>query len=150
MAVGSRFIGTGGYRSSAARRVGIRVLAWVVSPIAPEGHRPDLRLPAPNRRAIALFAADYPHDYPEVEATVMALRHRAAADRGAGRRCASASRAAPRSARSRSVYYMVKVLLALFVGLFRRNVTPMEDHDSARISIVAALASLLCSSSSSS
>jgi hypothetical protein len=26
-----------------------------------------------------------------------------------------------------AVYYMVKVLLALFVGLFRRNVTPMED-----------------------
>ena len=26
-----------------------------------------------------------------------------------------------------SVYYMVKVLLALFVGLFRRKVTPLED-----------------------
>ena len=26
-----------------------------------------------------------------------------------------------------SVYYMVKVLLALFVGLFRKNVTPLED-----------------------
>ena len=27
----------------------------------------------------------------------------------------------------RSVYYMVKVLLAIFVGLFRRNVVPQED-----------------------
>ena len=26
-----------------------------------------------------------------------------------------------------AVYYMVKVLLALFVGLFRKNVTPRED-----------------------
>ena len=26
-----------------------------------------------------------------------------------------------------AVYYMVKVLLALFVGLFRKNVTPLED-----------------------
>jgi len=26
----------------------------------------------------------------------------------------------------RSVYYMVKVLLAIFVGLFRRNVVPQE------------------------
>jgi hypothetical protein len=26
----------------------------------------------------------------------------------------------------RSVYYMVKVLLAIFVGLFRRNVVPEE------------------------
>ena len=29
----------------------------------------------------------------------------------------------------RSIYYMVKVLLAIFVGLFRRNVLPLEeDH----------------------
>jgi hypothetical protein len=27
----------------------------------------------------------------------------------------------------RSVYYMVKVTLALFVGLFRRSPTPLED-----------------------
>ena len=27
----------------------------------------------------------------------------------------------------RSIYYMVKVLLAIFVGLFRRNVVPQED-----------------------
>jgi hypothetical protein len=26
-----------------------------------------------------------------------------------------------------SVYYMAKVLLALFVGLFRRNIVPRED-----------------------
>ena len=29
-----------------------------------------------NRKAIELFAADYPHDYPEVEAAVMAHKHR--------------------------------------------------------------------------
>ena len=28
----------------------------------------------------------------------------------------------------RSVYYMAKVLLALFVGIFRRNVVPLEDR----------------------
>jgi hypothetical protein len=27
----------------------------------------------------------------------------------------------------RSVYYIAKVLLALFVGLFRRSVTPLEE-----------------------
>src|SRR5215510_11027181 len=32
--VGSRFVGSGGYRSSTARRIGIRILAWVVSTIA--------------------------------------------------------------------------------------------------------------------
>ena len=29
-----------------------------------------------NRRGIALFARDYPHDYPEVEAVLMLHRHR--------------------------------------------------------------------------
>ena len=29
-----------------------------------------------NACAIRLFAADYPHDYPEVEAAVMVVRHR--------------------------------------------------------------------------
>jgi hypothetical protein len=28
-----------------------------------------------------------------------------------------------------SVYYMAKVLLALFVGLFRRNVVPLEEKE---------------------
>ena len=27
----------------------------------------------------------------------------------------------------RSIYYMVKVLIALFVGLFRRSVMPIEE-----------------------
>ena len=29
-----------------------------------------------NLKGIRLFAADYPHDYPEVEATVMVVKHR--------------------------------------------------------------------------
>ena len=47
--------------------------------------------------------------------------------RGTRRDAARASRASPRSARVRSVYYMVKVLLALFVGVFRRNAVPLEE-----------------------
>ena len=127
VAVGSRFVGTDGYRSSRARRVGIRVLAWTVSAIV--GQRvtdPTSGFQAINRRAIALFAADYPHDYPEVEATVMA--HRCGLrlvevpvtmrERGGGRSSINSLH---------SIYYMVKVLLALFVDLFRRPATPLEE-----------------------
>ena len=58
----------GGYRSSAARRVGIRILAWVVSTIARQKVTdPTSGFQALNRRAIGLYAADLPHDYPEVE-----------------------------------------------------------------------------------
>jgi glycosyltransferase involved in cell wall biosynthesis len=127
IAVGSRFLETGGYRSSAARRFGIRILAWVASTIARQRVTdPTSGFQALNRRAIALYAADLPHDYPEVEGLVMAIRHRVRLtevpvtmrEREHGRSSISALG---------SIYYMVKILLALFVGLFRRRVTPLED-----------------------
>jgi glycosyltransferase involved in cell wall biosynthesis len=127
IAVGSRFAAAGeGYRSSRSRRAGIRLLAWVVSRIVRRRVTDTTSgFQALNRKAIALFARDYPHDYPEVEATVMVFRHRLRAvevpvsmrERGGGRSSITALRA---------VYYMGKVLLALFVGLFRRNVVPEE------------------------
>ena len=68
IAVGSRFTGDGGYRSSATRRVGIRLLALIVSAIARQRVTDTTSgFQALNRKAIELFAADYPHDYPEVE-----------------------------------------------------------------------------------
>ena len=129
--VGSRFaaIGASGYRSSRTRRIGIRLLAWVVSRIV--GQRvtdTTSGFQALNREGIALFARDYPHDYPEVEATVMVFRHRLRLtevpvemrERAAGSSSITALR---------SIYYMVKVLLAIFVGLFRRNVVPQEGSE---------------------
>ena len=126
--VGSRFAAEeGGYRSSRSRRVGIRILASVVSRIV--GQRvtdTTSGFQALNRQGIALFAHDYPHDYPEVEATVMVFRHRlrlqevpvSMRERGGGQSSITALR---------SIYYMVKVLLAIFVGLFRRHVVPQEE-----------------------
>ena len=126
--VGSRFaVDASGYRSSRTRRVGIRLLASVVSRIV--GQRvtdTTSGFQALNKHGIALFAHDYPHDYPEVEATVMVFRHRlrllevpvTMRERGGGRSSITSLR---------SIYYMVKVLLAIFVGLFRRNVVPQEN-----------------------
>jgi glycosyltransferase involved in cell wall biosynthesis len=128
IAVGSRFAGdaSSGYLSSRPRRLGIRLLAWVVSRIV-RRHVTDTTsgFQALNRQGIALFARDYPHDYPEVEATVMVFRHRL---RMVEVPVEMRERAAGRSSITtlRSVYYMVKVLLAIFVGLFRRNVVPRE------------------------
>jgi glycosyltransferase involved in cell wall biosynthesis len=127
--VGSRYLAAGeGYRSTASRRVGIRILARIVSLLT--GQRitdPTSGFQALNRKAITLFAADYPHDYPEVEALVLLLRHRL---RLLEVPIAMRPRAGGRSSirMLSSAYYMVKVLLALFVGAFRRNVTPLEDR----------------------
>ena len=128
MAVGSRFAGTNGYRVPWVRRLGIRLFAGIISLLVRQrvtdttsGFR------AVNRRGIALFARDYPHDYPEVEATVMVVKHRL-------RLCEVSVRMRERRAgRSSigavsSVYYMVKVLLALFVGMFRRYAVPSEEE----------------------
>jgi glycosyltransferase involved in cell wall biosynthesis len=125
--VGSRFAGDPGYRSSVTRRIGIRVLAWVVSAIARQRVTDTTSgFQALNRRAIRLFAADYPHDYPEVEGMVMVIRHRL---RLAEVPVSMRAREHGRSSIGMlaSIYYMAKVLLALFVGLFRREVVPLED-----------------------
>jgi glycosyltransferase involved in cell wall biosynthesis len=128
LAIGSRFLERGGYRSSAARRFGIRVLARVVSWIAHERLTDTTSgFQALNRRTIRLFAADLPRDYPEVEGLVMAIRHRLRVkevpvtmrEREHGRSSIGSLA---------SIYYMIKVLLAIFVDLFRRDVVPLEDE----------------------
>ena len=127
LAVGSRFVSGAGYRSSAARRVGIRLLARVVSLIARQRLTDTTSgFQACNRRAIAVYAADLPHDYPEVEGMVMAIKHRirlvevpvTMREREHGHSSIGALA---------SIYYMIKILLALFVDLFRRDVAPLED-----------------------
>jgi glycosyltransferase involved in cell wall biosynthesis len=133
MVTGSRFLDQDGdgYRSSSARRVGIRVFSWVVSLIT--GQRvtdPTSGFRMTNRRGIELFARDYPHDYPEVEAILLMHAHRL-------RSCEIPVRMRPRLtgqsaiSSTQSVYYMVKVLLAVFVGLFRRRPTVESDERQA-------------------
>ncbi len=126
--IGSRFAGTGSYRVPIARRLGTKLLGRVVSLLVRQRVTDTTSgFQAVNRRGIELFAADYPHDYPEVEATVMVHRHRlrlrevpvTMRERTTGSSSITALR---------SVYYMVKVLLAIFVGLFRRSVVPREER----------------------
>ncbi len=125
MVTGSRFLDIDGegYRSSALRRLGIRVFSSVVSLITGQHVTdPTSGFRMTNRRGIELFAHDYPHDYPEVEAILLMHAHRLSS-------CEIPVRMRPRLtgesaiSSTQSVYYMVKVLLAVFVGLFRRRPT---------------------------
>jgi glycosyltransferase involved in cell wall biosynthesis len=130
MVCGSRFLtDDSDYLAPMSRRTGIHIFAFLLSRIV--GQRvtdPTSGFRLFNRRGIALFARDYPHDYPEVEAVLMVHFHRLKMrevpvqmlERGGGRS----------SIRSgKSVYYMVKVLLAIFIGLVRRRpvVEPGDD-----------------------
>ena len=126
--VGSRFAGTDGFRSSAARRVGIRILARTVSMLT--GQRvtdTTSGFQVLNRRAVELFAEDYPHDYPEVEAAVMVHKHRLRLVEVPVRmRERVVGRSSIRGART--FYYMAKVMLAILIGSLRRRATPLEER----------------------
>src|ERR671931_1546225 len=126
MVCGSRFRGDPGYRVPIGRRIGNLVFSVVLTAITRRRITdPTSGFRMTNRRGIELFARDYPHDYPEVEAILMLHAHRLGIHevpvrmnaRGFGR----SSIDYPRSA-----YYMAKVLLALMVGLFRRRSKPAE------------------------
>ena len=121
LAIGTRFAADGDYCAPLSRRIGIGLFAALVS-LRVRQRMTDTTsgFRAVNRRGIRLFAADYPHDYPEVESVVTAARGRL-------RVCevpvAMRQRSTGRSSITtfRSFYYVVKVLLALFVGLFPRE-----------------------------
>jgi glycosyltransferase involved in cell wall biosynthesis len=125
MVTGSRFLAADGegFRSSAPRRIGIRIFSWVLSRIVGQQVTdPTSGLRMAGRRGIELFARDYPHDYPEVEAVLLMHAHQLASvelpvkmrERTGGVSSINSTR---------SVYYMIKVLLAVFVGLFRARPT---------------------------
>ncbi|MCZ7589603.1 MAG: glycosyltransferase family 2 protein [Gaiella sp.] len=114
------------YRPPLGRRLGISWFARLVSLLS--GQRvtdTTSGFQALSREGIALFARDYPSDYPEVEATVLVLKHRL-------RLVEVPVRMREREHGSssitflRSVYYAIKVTLALFVAMGRRYAVPSE------------------------
>lgn len=126
--VGSRFLGERDYKAPLLRRIGIRVFATIVSAVV--GQRltdTSSSFRAFGRRAIADFARDYPHGFVEtVEATVIAAR------------CGLRLKEVPVVMRQRlmgqssltlplSIYYSVKVLVAVFVGIFRRSAYELKE-----------------------
>jgi glycosyltransferase involved in cell wall biosynthesis len=126
--VGSRFAGARTYRAPLGRRVGIRVFATVVSLIVgQELTDTSSSFRAFKRRAIAYFAKEYPHGFLEtVEATVIAVR------------CGLRVKEVPVVMRERaaghstltlpvSIWYGAKVLVAVFVSMFRRSSYDLKE-----------------------
>jgi glycosyltransferase involved in cell wall biosynthesis len=120
LVVGSRFLASGEYRTPVFRRLGIGIFSFVLSRVlgkkitdSTSGFR------AANRRVIEFFARTYPDDYPEVESLVllhkmnMRIEEAPAAMR---ERTGGKSSITP----IRSIYYMAKVLMAIFIDLMKR------------------------------
>jgi glycosyltransferase involved in cell wall biosynthesis len=122
MITGSRFLtAQGGYRSSLLRRAGIRVFAALMSVITRQRVTdPTSGFRMSGRSGIELFARDYPPDYPEVEAILLLHAHRLRSrEVGVAMRPRTSGRS--KIVRAIPAYYMVKVLLAVLVGLLRKS-----------------------------
>lgn len=115
IAIGSRFLKKEGFQSSHARRIGIRILSLLIRLTTGKrimdvtsGYR------AVNKRFIQIYSKDYPTDYPEPEAIVTAIMNK-------GKIMEVPVRMKEREGGTssinfrRSVYYMIKVTLAILV-----------------------------------
>ena len=125
---GSRFASDTGYVAPISRRTGIHIFAFLLRHLVGQPVTdPTSGFRLYNRHAMEVFANDYPHDYPEVEAILMLHHHQlrmtevpvAMYQRGGGKSSIGSGK---------SAYYMVKVLLALMVGLVRKRPETSSDQ----------------------
>lgn len=121
VAAGSRYIEDRGYITPWPRRVGIVVLAALISLVVRRRVTdPTSGFRASNRKAIAYCASAYPSDYPEPESVVQFAQ--------AGLRMMEVPvtmnpRYGGQSSITpfRSFYYMVKVILAILINILRQT-----------------------------
>lgn len=113
--IGSRFLEREGFQSSAARRAGILFLSGLIR-CCTGIHVRDVTsgFRAVNRRFIEIYALDYPSDYPEPEAIITAVMY------GGRIREVPVVMKERETGKSsinlrRSVYYMIKVTLAILI-----------------------------------
>lgn len=115
LVIGSRFLEDEGFRSTAVRRAGIRYLSRLLrlrcGALVTD---PTSGLRAAGRRALELFAGQYPPDYPEPESVALAVRAglvvREVPVRMRARQHGQSSIGA-----WRTLYYLIKVSLALVI-----------------------------------
>lgn len=121
MVIGSRFIKKEGFQSSGLRRMGIRYFTNLIYFLT--GSKitdPTSGMRMVNRRVIGLFMECYPKDYPEPESVVtilnrnMKVREYPVIMR---ERKEGTSSISP----LKSVYYMIKVTLAILMEKIRRS-----------------------------
>ena len=121
MVIGSRFIEKKGFQSSRARRIGIVFFTKLIKIMTGATITdPTSGLRMVGRNVIELFSNDYPRDYPEPESVVAILRRHMKVieipvvmkEREGGVSSISLKK---------SVYYMIKVTLAILIERIRKE-----------------------------
>lgn len=121
IAIGSRYLVDNPYRPSMARKAGITILSKIVSWIV--GIRitdPTSGFRAVNGPVISAFCVQYPDDYPEVESIVL-LHRMGFRIQEVGVRMEERAGGRSSITFTKSIYYMIKVLLAVGVELLRKS-----------------------------
>ena len=121
VAIGSRFVQASAYRPPFFRRVGIKIFSILVSLLVGKRvYDTTSGFRAIGRKALVLLTERYPHDYPEVEALITLHRHGmrfVEIPVQMNHRKEGKSSISPTA----SVYYMLKVTLAILVAGIKRR-----------------------------
>lgn len=115
--IGSRFLGTSGFKSSFSRLAGIWIISWFLKMITKRKITdPTSGFCAMNKKAYEFFSKSCPDDYPEPEVLIYNREFRIKEiPISMNKRHGGISSLTP----LRSIYYMIKVLFSLFVHVFR-------------------------------
>lgn len=120
LVIGSRFARKGIYDAETSRFLGIKILSWVISVlISQKVTDPTSGFRVANSRVIASYAGNYPDDYPEPEAIVL-LHRQGFRIREVPVVMEKRSLGNSSITLVRGIYYMVKVLLAIFVDMIKK------------------------------
>lgn len=119
MVIGSRYVSKNSYQTPLLRRFGMIVFSWMnFLAIHQKVTDNTSGFRAYNRKAIEFLSRIYPDDYPEVEAVVVlgknGFRIKEIPVNMRARQTGDSSITA-----FKSLYYMIKVSLAIFVNVFR-------------------------------
>lgn len=119
LAIGARFLGRGDYNPPFLRKLGIHFFSFAVSSLVGRRYYDTTSgFRAANRRVIESFSRYYPYDYPEPEA-ILILSRAGFAVREVPARIQEREGGRSSITLRKSVYYLLKVFLALAVGRFR-------------------------------
>lgn len=121
MVIGSRFIEKEGFQSSATRRMGIRFFEALIRLLTGKTITdPTSGMRMVDKRVIALFAQEYPKDYPEPESVVTLLMNGMKIKEVPVKMRAREGGVSSISS-SDAVYYMIKVSMAVLIAAWRRK-----------------------------
>lgn len=121
MIIGSRFIENQGFQSTFMRRIGISYFTKMIKILTGKTITdPTSGFRMANREVIKIFSKEYPRDYPEPESIVALLRlNKKVAEIPVEMRERQGGESSIKL--SNSIYYMIKVSLAILVECSRKR-----------------------------